>query len=261
MKTLSEALSPRGGPTRIIAEIKRASPSAGPLRMDIDVRERAARYQSAGAAALSVLTSDRFAGTLGDLANAAAASTLPVMRKDFITTESELGRARDAGAAAALLIVRRLERARLAALLREASALGLDALVECRDEREIDVALEAGATIVGVNNRDLETFEVDLAVGVRLSPRVPTTIQLVVESGIRSRADIDRLRATGASNFLVGEALSRATDPTALLRELTEDRAVRGERDMLAALETRGERDMLAALETRGERDMLAALA
>lgn len=223
--TLSDALSPRGGPTRIIAEIKRASPSAGPLRMDLDARERARRYESAGAAALSVLTNNRFAGTLGDLASAASASTLPVMRKDFITTESELALAQQAGAAAALLIVRHLEAARLVALLREASALGLEALVECRDERDIDMALEAGATIVGLNNRDLETLEVDLAVSERLAPRVPVSVRLVVESGIRSRADVDRLRAVGASNFLVGEALSRSNDPAALLRRLTEDRS------------------------------------
>jgi indole-3-glycerol phosphate synthase len=220
---LSEALSAQAGPTRIIAEIKRASPSAGPLRMDIDAGERAERYQAAGAAALSVLTSRRFAGTLEDLSSAAAASSLPVMRKDFITSESELLEARNAGAAAALLIVRRLDRTRLAALVREAGALGIDALVECRDEREIDVALEAGATLVGINNRDLDTFEVDLAVGERLAPRVPTSVRLVVESGIRSRADVERFRSVGVSNFLVGEALSRASDPAALLRALSED--------------------------------------
>lgn len=219
--TLADALSPRGGPTRIIAEIKRASPSAGPLRMDLDPRARAATYASAGAAALSVLTSDRFAGSMRDLEEAVSESPIPVMRKDFLTLESELADAKAAGASAALLIVRHLERSRLRALIDEACRIDLDVLVECRSEAEIDAALEEGATIVGINNRDLETFEVDLAVGERLAKRVPEPIKLVVESGIRTRIDVERLRRAGACNFLVGEALSRASDPSQLLRELS----------------------------------------
>jgi len=214
-----DVLSSRAGPTRIIAEIKRASPSAGPIRMDIDARERAERYRSAGAAAISVLTSDRFAGTIDDL-RAASAAPIPTMRKDFIADERELDRAREAGASAALLIVRHLERRRLAELIGYARAVGLDALVECRSEAEIAIAIESGATIVGVNNRDLETLEVDLSVGERLAPRVPSNVKLVIESGIKTRADIERMRNAGASNFLVGEALSRARDASALLKEL-----------------------------------------
>jgi indole-3-glycerol phosphate synthase len=214
-----DALSPFKGPTRIIAEIKRASPSAGPIRMDIDARERAERYESAGAAALSVLTSDRFSGTIEDL-RAASAASIPTMRKDFIAGERELARAREAGASAALLIVRHLDRTRLAELIGYARTIGIDALVECRSEDEIAIALEAGAMIIGINNRDLETLEVDLSVGERLAPCVPEQMKLVIESGIKTRTDIQRMRAVGAANFLVGEALSRADDPTALLREL-----------------------------------------
>src|SRR5438045_1545851 len=144
---LADALSPRGGPTRVIAEIKRASPSAGAICMDLDPGERAERYAFAGAAALSVLTSDRFAGSMRDLERAATAASVPVMRKDFITTPSELDAAKRAGASAALLIVRHLERGELRALLDAATELGLDALVECRSEAEIDIAIEAGAAI------------------------------------------------------------------------------------------------------------------
>jgi indole-3-glycerol phosphate synthase len=116
--------------------------------------------------------------------------------------------------------VRHLDRTRLAELIGYARAIDIDALVECRTEDEIAIAVEAGATIVGINNRDLETLEVDLAVGERLASRVPPEVKLVIESGIRTRADIARMRSAGAVNFLVGEALSRANDPSALLREL-----------------------------------------
>jgi indole-3-glycerol phosphate synthase len=216
------ALSSRGGPTRVIAEVKRASPSAGAIRAGLDAPAQARAYAAAGAAAISVLTDGPgFGGSLADLAAVRAAVDLPVLRKDFVVDRYQLLEARAHGADAALLIVAALDPAALRALLDACGELGLAALVEVHDEPEVELALRAGARIVGVNNRNLKTFVVDLAVSERLLPRLPAEVRAVAESGVRSADDARRLRRAGAANLLVGEALVRAADPGALLREMT----------------------------------------
>ena len=215
------ALSPRGGPARIIAEVKRASPSAGAIATGLDAVAQATRYQAAGAAAISVLTDGPgFGGSLDDLRAVRAAVTVPVLRKDFTVDGYQLLEARAAGADAALLIVAALPGDQLRRLLELAGQLGLHALVEVHDQAEVERALAAGATLVGVNNRDLHTFQVDLATSERLIPGFPAGVKGVAESGVRTQADARRLRAAGAPNLLVGEALVRAADPGALLRDL-----------------------------------------
>ena len=216
------ALSPRGGPARIIAEVKRASPSAGAIAADLDAVAQARRYAAAGAAAISVLTDGPgFGGSLDDLGAVRAAVATPLLRKDFVLDRYQLLEARLAGGDAALLIVAALSDAALRRLLDDAAALSLAALVEVHDDLELDRALAVGARLVGVNNRDLRTFAVDLATSERLLPRLPLEVKGVAESGVRTVADARRLRAAGAPNLLVGEALVRAPDPGALLREMT----------------------------------------
>lgn len=215
------ALSARGGPARVIAEVKRASPSAGAIAEGLDAVAQARRYAAAGAAAISVLTDGPgFGGSLADLAAVRAAVPVPVLRKDFVLDRYQLLEARAAGADAALLIVAALAPERLRALVEDCAALGLAALVEVHDEAEAEQALRAGARVVGVNNRNLRTFAVDLAVSERVVPALPAEVKAVAESGVRSAADARRLRAAGAANLLVGEALVRAADPGALLGEL-----------------------------------------
>jgi indole-3-glycerol phosphate synthase len=215
------ALSARGGPARVIAEVKRASPSAGAIRAGLDAATQARAYAAAGAAAISVLTDGPgFGGSLADLAAVRAAVDVPVLRKDFVLDAYQLLEARAHGADAVLLIVAALDDGRLRRLLEACDGLGLDALVEAHDEPEAARALAAGARVVGVNNRDLRTFVVDLAVSERILPTLPAAVKGVAESGVRSPADARRLRAAGAPNLLVGEALVRAADPGALLREM-----------------------------------------
>jgi indole-3-glycerol phosphate synthase len=215
------ALSGPGGPTRVIAEVKRASPSAGAISSGLDAAAQAARYQAAGAACISVLTDGPgFGGSLQDLVAVRAAVRLPVLRKDFTVDAWQLDEARAAGADAALLIVAALDDGQLRGFHDRCGELGLTALVEVHDQREVERALAAGARLVGVNNRDLHTFQVDLATSERLVPGLPPQVKGVAESGVRTAADAWRLRAAGAVNLLVGEALVRASDPGALLREM-----------------------------------------
>ena len=215
-------LSLPGGPCRVIAEVKRASPSAGAIRAGLDAVAQARAYAAAGAAAISVLTDGPgFGGSLADLAAVRAAVDAPLLRKDFVVDAYQLLEARVHGADAALLIVAALDAPTLGALLAECGALGLAALVEVHDAAEVDVALRAGARIVGVNNRNLKTFVVDLAVSEALLPALPADVRGVAESGVRTPDDARRLRRAGAANLLVGEALVRAADPGALLREMT----------------------------------------
>lgn len=217
------ALSLAGGPARIIAEVKRASPSAGAIAAGLDAPAQARRYAAAGAAAISVLTDGPgFGGSLADLAAVRAAVDVPLLRKDFVVDRYQLLEARAAGADAALLIVAALGDDALRALLDDCAALGLAALVEVHDAAEADRALAAGARIVGVNNRDLHTFAVDLAASERILPRLPAGVRGVAESGVRSPEDARRLRRAGAANLLVGEALVRAADPGALIREMSD---------------------------------------
>ncbi len=221
-RSLHGALSGPRGPVRIVAEVKRASPSAGAIDAGLDAPAQAARYERAGAAAVSVLTDGPgFGGSLADLDAVRERVKVPLLRKDFILDRYQLLEARAAGADAALLIAAALPPERLRALLGDCDELGLSALVEVHDERELEVALAAGARIVGVNNRDLRTFHVDLATSERLLPLLPADVRGVAESGVRGPEQVRRLRACGAANFLVGEALVRAADAGALLREMT----------------------------------------
>jgi len=218
-------LSLRGGPVRVIAEVKRASPSVGAIDTGLDAPAQARRYAAAGAAAISVLTDGPgFGGSLDDLRAVRAAVDVPLLRKDFVLDRYQLLEARAAGADAALLIVAALPPDPLRRLLDACGELGLAALVEVHDAPEAEVALRAGARIVGVNNRDLRSFVVDLATSERVLPMLPADVRGVAESGVKTPADAARLRRAGAANLLVGEALVRAEDPGRLLRELCGER-------------------------------------
>ena len=206
---------------RIIAEIKRRSPSAGAIREPLDPSEIAQVYARFGAAALSVLTeADFFGGSDADLAAARAACPLAVLRKDFILDLEQIAESRAIGADAVLLLAAVLSPSELAELRTAAAEAGMAALVEVHDERELDSALGAGASIVGVNSRDLRDFSVDLSRAERLAPRIPGGVVRVAESGITTARDLARLEGAGFSVFLVGESLLRAPDPGARLREL-----------------------------------------
>jgi indole-3-glycerol phosphate synthase len=203
----------------VIAEVKRRSPSAGSIREDLDPGERAALYAAHGAAAVSVLTDSRFfGGSMEDLRAAVGQCSLPVLRKDFILDEIQILEARAAGAAAVLLIVRVLGPDRLAALLRTTAELGLDALVEVHTEAELEVALEADASIVGINSRDLDTFTIDVGRAWTLIGRIPGDRVAVAESGIFGQTDVVHAAAAGADAVLVGTALSTTASPEMLLR-------------------------------------------
>ena len=214
-----ESLSRPG--INVIAEFKRASPSMGVINASADPAERARQYEQGGAAAMSVLCdAERFSGSVEDLRRARAATGIPLLAKDFISTEERLREVREAGADAALLIVRFLTDDRLAALLAEARRLGLDVLVETHSEEEIARAVKAGADIIGVNCRDLKTFTVDTSISGRLLKLVPDGVVKVAESGVKTRADIERLAAAGANAFLIGTTLMQSADPVATLKEL-----------------------------------------
>lgn len=216
-----DAPSDRARRLAVIAEMKARTPIMGRLSDDYSPGRLAALYTAAGAAALSVLCQlTSFGGRPEHLAEARAITDLPVMRKDFTVDEHQVLEARAYGADAILLIVAALEPDRLRALVDLTHQLGLEALVEVHSDAEVAVALEAGAAVLGVNHRDLATFEVDLGLSERLRPLVPTEVAFVAESGIRTRADAVRMREAGADAILVGEALMRAADPAALLREL-----------------------------------------
>ncbi|HEX7127652.1 MAG TPA: indole-3-glycerol phosphate synthase TrpC [Thermodesulfobacteriota bacterium] len=218
------ALRPRpGARPRIIAEVKRRSPSKGAIRAEADPVAVARAYEAGGAAAVSVLTDARyFGGSLDDLLAVRAAVALPVLRKDFIIDAYQLAESAAAGADAVLLIVRALPGDRLGRLLDESRRLGLEALVEVHDAAEMAAAAAAGATVIGINNRDLRTFTVDTGLTLRLAPLAPRGAVVVTESGIATPADIDALASAGVSAFLIGESLMRADDPAAALRRLRE---------------------------------------
>lgn len=206
---------------RLIAEVKRASPSKGLLRHDFDAVALACEYEANGAAAISVLTDQHFfQGSLDHLRAVRQNVDLPVLRKDFILDSYQVYEARAAGADATLLIVVALGDGDLKALHRLVHELGMTALVEVHNETELERALEIGPRIVGVNNRDLRTFEVDLETTARLRPLVPAEVVLVAESGVHTREDVARLAAIGADAMLVGEALVRAEDIGQKVQEL-----------------------------------------
>ena len=211
-----------GGPRpRVIAELKRRSPSKGEIRRDFDPVAIAKAYQAGGAAALSVLTDERFfGGSLAVLEAVRAATELPLLRKDFVIDAYQIDEARAAGADAVLLIVAALAPAELEHLRAHAVGLGLDVLVEVHDEAELDAAKGVGADLIGINNRDLRTFVTDLGVTERLARRVPQGALVVAESGIFGPEDVARLQRAGASAFRVGESLMREPDPGLALRRL-----------------------------------------
>ncbi len=214
------AESPSGSPN-IIAEIKRASPSKGVICADLDAAAQARAYAAGGAAALSVLTDGPyFKGSMADLLAARGAMDLPVLRKDFTLSAYQIYEAAAMGADAVLLIVRILAPSQLRDFLALADELGLAALVETHSPADMQTALACGARLVGINNRNLKTFETSLETTVRMAAQLGPGQRAVAESGIRSRADIERLQAAGIHNFLVGESLVRAPDPAARLRSL-----------------------------------------
>lgn len=211
----------QGPGLQVIAEIKRRSPSAGPLAPDLDAARQARRYAEGGAAALSVLTEPYFFdGSIADMQEARGVSGLPVLRKDFIVDPVQIWESRAVGADAILLIVAALDDESLRILLSEAAAADLDALVEVHDESEAERAMAAGATIVGVNNRDLATFDVDVTTAERLAAKVRPAPVTIAESGVSDAAGATRMAKAGYDAVLVGEALVRSKDPAALIGSL-----------------------------------------
>lgn len=209
----------RGETLGLIAEVKRRSPSAGVIAGSLDPVAHATTYEGAGASAISVLTEPvHFGGSLEDLAGVTRAVQVPVLRKDFIVDETQLLEARGAGAAAALLIVRILSARRLRELLAFAAEIGLGVLAEAHDEGEIDVALEGGAEIIGVNSRDLSSFVVEPEKAWKLFSRIPADRVVVAESGIATIEEARSAAEAGADAILVGTALSSAADPAPLVR-------------------------------------------
>lgn len=206
---------------RLIAELKRSSPSAGVIREQFEPLELLYLYEGSPASAISVLTDEHFfGGHIEHLRLAKMVTSKPVLRKDFILCEYQVVEARAYGADAVLLIVAALEAQRLSELISFAHELGMDALVEVHDERELDLALSCGAIIIGINNRDLKTMQVDIATTLRLRKLIPSGIIVISESGIRCREDVRMLEDAGVDAILVGEALMRSKDPLAKMNEL-----------------------------------------
>ncbi len=203
----------RRGPIRLIAEVKKASPSAHIIRSQFDPVAIARTYQQHGASCLSVLTdAPFFQGHLQHLASVRASVEIPLLRKDFLIDEYQVVEARAAGADAILLIAEILDDALLCRLLQHARDLNMSALVEFHDEANLDRVLDSGADLIGINNRDLKHFHTDLEHTLRLRDRIPAGVIVVSESGIRTRSDVERLEAAGISAILVGESLMRADD-------------------------------------------------
>jgi indole-3-glycerol phosphate synthase/phosphoribosylanthranilate isomerase len=203
-----------------IAEIKRRSPSAGDLRPDADPAVIALAYANAGAAAISVLVDERFGGTWDDLRAARAATTAPLLAKGFFSTDEHLRTAKEAGADAALLLLRDLDDGQTKHLLQVAAGLGLDTLVEAHDAQELDRGIALGARVLGVNARDLSTFTIDRAAQLALLAHIPADRIVIAESGIQTRAQGAAAELAGADAMLVGSALMRAADPASKLAEL-----------------------------------------
>ena len=215
----AKALS--GTTRRLIAEVKKASPSKGLMRADFDPLAIAVDYASHGASAISVLTEEKFfQGALNYLEQMHAAVSVPLLRKDFMLDSYQVVEAKSYGADAVLLIAAMIDTALMSDLRAQAGELGLDCLVEVHNERELEAALGCGAELIGINNRDLHTFEVDLATTERLVPLVPAGTPVVCESGIDSTEQIRRIEKLGVHIFLVGESLMRVARPGEKVREL-----------------------------------------
>lgn len=205
----------------IIAELKKASPSRGLIRANFDVESLAKELEASGAAALSVLTDEEFfQGSLDNLRRASARTKIPCLQKDFVVDEFQVLQARAYGADAILLIVAVLSQAELMALAEKSRTLGLDVLCEAHNEEELQRALDSGSNLIGVNNRDLRTFKVDVNTAFRLAKSIPENVVSVAESGIDNGADVARLRAAGYQAFLIGESMMRAESPGSALRNL-----------------------------------------
>jgi indole-3-glycerol phosphate synthase len=208
----------------VIAELKKASPSRGLIRADFKPNELAPELEHAGAAALSVLTDEHFfQGSLEFLQQASSSTSLPCLRKDFIVDDLQILEARANRADAILLIVAALEQRELVALAGTAKAHGLDVLCEAHDELELERALDAGFDLIGINSRNLRTFEVDLNTALRLSEKMPATCLRVAESGIENAADLSKLRSAGYEAFLIGESLMKQERPGEALSKLIEE--------------------------------------
>ena len=219
VRSLRKALE--GDTVSVIAEVKRSSPSRGAIRLDMESGAQARAYAAGGAAAISVLTEPRrFGGSIADLASVRSATGLPMLRKDFHVAESQLTDARSAGASAALIIVRALEPGRLVDLAGHAAEIGLELVFEVRDERELALALNAGARIIGVNNRNLETLEMDETTVERILPMIPSSCTAIAESGYSSREKVEGAAAAGADAVLIGSSLSASAYPEAAVRSV-----------------------------------------
>lgn len=217
----SLAATLRGSDVRLIAEVKRRSPSKGSIAPALEAPAQARAYVEGGAAAISVLTEPaHFGGSTTDLRDVRAAVAVPALKKDFHVRPIQLVEARALGACAALLIARALSPERLREMTETARRLELEVLVEVRDDAELERALECGATMIGVNNRNLETLVIDPATAGRLIPRIPPGLIAIAESGVSTRADVERYAAAGADAVLVGSSISAAADPVLATRAL-----------------------------------------
>jgi indole-3-glycerol phosphate synthase len=219
-RPFERALRDAGGGA-IVAEIKRASPSAGLIARNFDPVAVAQSYENSGADAISVLTEqEHFLGELAFLDAVRPVTSKPLLRKDFLSTPYEVAQSAAHGADCILLIAAWLDDATIRDCMTEARSFDLDVLLEVHDEAELQRVLALGATLVGINNRDLRTFETDLAVSEQLLPQVPDNVFALSESGMRDAGDVERLRAAGARGFLIGEALMRTEDPAHLIASL-----------------------------------------
>ncbi len=212
----------QGQQVGVIAEVKRSSPSRGAINPGLDLAGQVIAYQAGGAAAISVLTEPtRFGGSTDDLVLARKSVALPLLKKDFHVDVSQIFEARALGASAALVIARAVPPGRLKELMTAGADVGLEILVEVRDERELDLALSLNASLIGVNNRNLETLEIDSGTSLRILPLIPRGVVAIAESGVKSAADVKRVADAGADAVLVGSELSSARDPEAVARSLT----------------------------------------
>jgi indole-3-glycerol phosphate synthase len=212
----------QGQRVALIAEVKRSSPSKGAINPGLDLARQVKAYEAGGAAAISVLTEPtRFGGSAADLVLARKSVSLPLLKKDFHVEVSQILEAKALGASAALVIARAVPPGRLSDLMSAAADVALEILVEVRDERELELALSLNANLIGVNNRNLETLEIDAGTSIRILPLIPRGVVAIAESGVRSAADVTRVAAAGADAVLVGSELSGASDPEAAVRSLT----------------------------------------
>ena len=212
----------KGKDVKVVAEVKRSSPSKGVINRELDLEKQVAAYEAGGAAAISILTEPtRFGGSNEDLSRARATVRIPILKKDFHVETVQILEARSLGASAALVIARAVPQSRLQELISAGKDVGIEILVEVRDEAELDLALTLGARLVGVNNRNLETLEIDPSTSLRLLPLIPGDVVAIAESGVKSAKDVESLARAGANAVLVGSELSAARDPEAAVRSLT----------------------------------------